>query len=147
MIEIMLIYAKLFVGVPYVWGGNNPLTGFDCSGFVQEVLSSGGIDPKGDQTAMDLYRRLSRLGWRSGLKEGSILFFGQTRNCITHTEIALNSTLMIGASGGDRKTKTKEDAARRNAFVKIRPISTRTDLVASIIPNFEEVTSDKYINL
>src|SRR5689334_11972930 len=29
--------AKQYQGIPYVWGGTDPSTGLDCSGFVQHV--------------------------------------------------------------------------------------------------------------
>src|SRR5437867_1504792 len=32
-----------FRGVPYLWGGRTPL-GFDCSGFVQQVMSGHGVE-------------------------------------------------------------------------------------------------------
>ena len=53
-VELMLNYAKSFIGTPYVWGANGG-GAFDCSGYVQEVLSCIGLDPKGDQTAQKLY--------------------------------------------------------------------------------------------
>ena len=36
-------YALQFQGVPYVFGGTDPATGFDCSGFTQYVFAHFGI--------------------------------------------------------------------------------------------------------
>ena len=36
--------AKKYLGVPYVWGGTDPATGLDCSGFVQQVYEDLGIE-------------------------------------------------------------------------------------------------------
>jgi cell wall-associated NlpC family hydrolase len=54
--DLLIQYAMSFIGVPYRWGGSNPITGFDCSGLVQEILKSVYMDPPGDQTAEALYQ-------------------------------------------------------------------------------------------
>ena len=36
--------AKKYIGVPYIWGGTNPATGMDCSGFTQRVFKDLGIE-------------------------------------------------------------------------------------------------------
>ena len=36
-------YALQFQGIPYVYGGTDPATGFDCSGFTQYVFAHFGI--------------------------------------------------------------------------------------------------------
>lgn len=39
----LIAYAEQFVGKPYVWGGTDPHTGADCSGYIQYVYAHFGI--------------------------------------------------------------------------------------------------------
>lgn len=39
----LIAYALTFVGKPYVWGGTDPNTGADCSGYIQYVYKHFGI--------------------------------------------------------------------------------------------------------
>ena len=136
MILAMILVAQSMLNTPYLWGGNSPLIGVDCSGFVQAVLSSVGIDPPGDQTSQGLYNSLSKKGWASRLGKGSILFFGKSRTELSHTAIAIDDTLMIEAAGGNSKTKTLADAIKADARVKISMIKRRSDLIAVLRPQF-----------
>jgi cell wall-associated NlpC family hydrolase len=122
-------YAYSFVGTPYRWGGENPMTGYDCSGFVQEILRSVGLDPKGDQTAEDLYNKIFSISkFQPELKPGSLVFYGSPDK-IKHVAFAVNNFQVIEAGGGNSKTKTMEDAENQNAFVRIRPFDSRFDCV------------------
>jgi len=84
--------AYQYLGVPYVWGGSTP-SGFDCSGFVQYVYKSQGIN----------LPRVSRAQAASGsyvsianAQPGDILYFGQSS--VTHVGIYIGNNKMIHAS-------------------------------------------------
>jgi len=40
--QAMLAEAEQYLGYPYVWGGTNPATSFDCSGYVSWVINHSG---------------------------------------------------------------------------------------------------------
>ena len=51
----LLAEAEKYLGYPYVWGGSNPSTSFDCSGFVSYVLTNSGLVNTGRLGAQGLY--------------------------------------------------------------------------------------------
>ena len=53
--QVLTMYFQSCLNIPYKWGGNNPIQGYDCSGFVQEALATINLDPIGDQTSHSLY--------------------------------------------------------------------------------------------
>jgi hypothetical protein len=65
-------YARRLVGVPYRYGGDSPLTGFDCSGFVRFVYRHFGVQlPHSSYADFGLGRRVAR----GSLRPGDLVFF------------------------------------------------------------------------
>lgn len=134
MVETLILYALLMIKTPYIWGGNNPNGGLDCSGFVLEALNSVVYPSLPDMSSQGLYDHFKANKYRSGLTRGSLLFFGKATNQISHVAIAIDEFSMIEAGGGGRGTLTTKDAIRHNAMVRIRPIKRRKDLIRAILP-------------
>ncbi|MDB4883171.1 MAG: hypothetical protein JWL95_1937 [Gemmatimonadetes bacterium] len=89
--------ADRYVGVPYVWGGNTPSSGFDCSGFTKYVFAAQGIQ----------LPRTSREQARAGdgvpvdfgeMVPGDLLFFAEPGEAISHVAIYVGSGRIIHAS-------------------------------------------------
>lgn len=133
-IEVMVNYACEFIKTPFVWGGDD-FSGFDCSGFIQEVLASVGLDPKGDQTAQKLYDTLSKQ-WQqiTTARRGALVFFGKSLSEITHVAVMYDRHHMIEAGAGGKRTLTIGDAIKQNAFVRMRPLNNRSDLLTILFP-------------
>lgn len=139
-IDAFLLSLTSCLNLPYRWGGDNPLTGFDCSGLAQWALNSCGIDPPGDQTAQALYDYFRDRGNHAPRSMvGTLVFYGKDHKSITHVAVMLNQFQVIEAGGGDSKTITRENAAARGACVRIRHADARTDIVARIKPDFSKV--------
>jgi hypothetical protein len=122
--ELSLAIAWGFLGTFYTWGGDDP-SGFDCSGILVECSKAVGKLPRrSDFTAAGLYLRWKHLGIPAqNMRPGDVVFFGKGGR-VTHVEICVlaHPALAIGASGGGKRTKTRQDAIKDNAFIKVRPV-------------------------
>jgi hypothetical protein len=122
--------AIRFLGQRYVWGGDDPINGFDCSGFVIEILKSVGKLPRdGDWTADQLFRDRFALRPRfktpGELKPGMLVFWAGASGKMRHIEMVwaiADTPITIGASGGGSATTTEAAAIKSNAYVKLRPV-------------------------
>ena len=134
-LEIIEKIAWHYLGTWYKWGGDDA-SGFDCSGFICELLQSiGKIGRKEDFSAQSLYNKFCYVKINEPIL-GALVFYGLDEKHITHVEFCLNERVSIGASGGGSHCLTIEDAILLNAFIKIRPIYSRSDIVGFVNPFF-----------
>ncbi|WP_158937686.1 C40 family peptidase [Burkholderia sp. S171] len=101
--------AETMIGVPYVWGGNTPAQGLDCSGFVRYVYAkaAGILLPR-------VSAQISRQGVavaQSDLHPGDLVFFNTTRGTATHVGIYVGENQFI-------------HAPKKGAFVRIESMKS-----------------------
>ena len=107
------------------------------SGLVQEILASVGLDPRGDQTAQKLHDYFEKEATMSAFPDfGALAFYGSSTKRISHVGFCLNRNLMLEAGGGGSRTHDLEDAKAQNAYVRIRPVDQRSDLVSVLMPGY-----------
>ena len=75
-------------GVPYQWGGDQPSTGFDCSGFVQYVLRQHNIAAPRTTSEQFLIGKQVEL---DQIRAGDLVFFSTVAPGPSHVGMAVNS--------------------------------------------------------
>lgn len=124
--------AKLFVGVPYLWGGTSA-KGFDCSGYTKTVFRLNGLELNRDANQQALMGEEVPVGKDfGGLKKGDLLFFGRKASDerperIWHVGIYLGGKEFIHCAGRVRINSFDENAPhydpeRLNTFVRARRV-------------------------
>ena len=132
-------YAKRFLLTPYIFGGAHPAFGLDCSGLVQIILASIGMDPHGDQSAQALWDHFAKEGaeiWEP--KVGALMFYGKDKDSITHIAFCVSAHQIIEAGGGGSNCTDLSKAIASEAFVRLRPIDHRKDLLGILYPSYPD---------
>jgi cell wall-associated NlpC family hydrolase len=79
---IAVSWALSQIGTPYIWGGETPGVGFDCSGLVQAAYAVAGVALP--RVAQDQYDRTPELAPEAPLAPGDLVFFGGGPGSIDH---------------------------------------------------------------
>ena len=111
-------YATNLIGTPYVWGGNTPEQGLDCSGLLYYIQKKAGSEVA-DMTASGYSMHGKKIGIGQK-KPGDFLFFGKP---VTHCAIYIGNGYMIESRGG-----RKNNADNPGMGVVKSPVSRRSDL-------------------
>ena len=92
----LITEAEKYLGYPYVWGGSNPDTSFDCSGFVSYVLTNSGLVNTGRLGAQGLYNVCTPVS-KANAQPGDLIFFVGTYDTpgVSHVGIYVGDGVMI----------------------------------------------------
>lgn len=125
LIDVALFFFEHNLGKPYIWGGDDPILGFDCSGgMILALQSVGRLPSKGDWRAKDLAQQFPVI---TRLVPGALVFWNRGAEIghvemVYHVDARSGTILTVGAAGGGSKTMTVADAIRDNAMVRIQPV-------------------------
>jgi cell wall-associated NlpC family hydrolase len=95
--EELIKTAESFVGVPYLWGGTSPNTGFDCSGLSMTVYQLNGLDlPRSSKEQYEAGTPVEK----NDLLKGDLVFFATSgKNKVAHVGIYVGDGRFIHAAG------------------------------------------------
>ena len=90
------VYAQKFVGNRYVWGGNDPHSGVDCSGFTKYVYShvAGVSLPR-------VSREQARTGTKidsSKMRPGDLIFYTNRKGTVNHVAMYIGNGQIVHAA-------------------------------------------------
>ncbi len=99
--------AKTMLGSPYLWGGTST-KGIDCSGFTKTSYFSQGIMLARDASQQALYGEQLNVS-DFNFQLGDLLFFGRSKNRITHVGMYIGDDRFIHSSGRVRISSFNPD--------------------------------------
>ena len=105
-------YAKQFLGLPYVYGGNGP-DSFDCSGFTKYVYKHFGKNLP--RTSADQYANAKKIS-KSNLQPGDLVFFTNGGSSVGHVAIYMGNGKIIHAANPKRGVCT--DSLNSNYYTQ-----------------------------
>jgi hypothetical protein len=101
--ESLVITARDFIGVPYLWGGTSAETGFDCSGLTMTVYQLNGLDlPRHSAAQYDAGETIDR----GDLQKGDLVFFAlRGRGKVSHVGIYIGGGQFVHAPSRGKKIR------------------------------------------
>ena len=107
----VLINALSLTGIQYKYGGNSPVTGFDCSGFVRYVFRNAA-----NLSLPPTARAIAQIGKsvkKDELQPGDLVFFNTLKSAFSHVGIYLGDNKFIHAPS---KGKAVQVESMQNSY-------------------------------
>ena len=132
---------KLIGAAPYIWAGNVPQVGADCSGLICHCLRVSGLDPH----LPDMSCQMLVDNYESQLvpefKPGVLCFYGRNKNKITHIMAVLsmwgpNMAVLAGMMKGDRTCTTAEISYAKRAMCGVTTGDYRKSSLVCMVDPF-----------
>lgn len=125
--DLAVSAAKEMLGIPYLYGGQTPDTGFDCSGLVVYSYTHAGVSLP--RTAYGQFK-VSQPISKENLKIGDLLFFRVSRTRISHVGIYLGNNRFIHAPSTGKLVSIArlDDPYWQKRFIRAGRISGRRSL-------------------
>lgn len=110
-------YAKKYLGLRYVSGGNSLSTGTDCSGFTKLIYKEFGVTLS--RTVKSQINNGSYIK-KSDLQKGDLVFYGYGKGVATHVAIYIGSGQVIHES--NRKDGVKISSVNMMEYITARRV-------------------------
>lgn len=129
----VLLRAIGLVGTPYVWGGNTPSSGFDCSGLIGFVYQEvAGI--RLPRTTQQMLHMPGQQVSRNQLQSGDIIFFATAgRGRVSHAGIYVGEGRFVHApsSGGTVRLDSVNAAYWNKAYLQAKRVLSSESMVSN----------------
>ena len=127
----VLLRAIGLVGTPYVWGGNTPSSGFDCSGLIGFVYQEvAGI--RLPRTTQQMLHMPGQQIARNQLQSGDIIFFATAgRGRVSHAGIYVGEGRFVHApsNGGTVRLDSVNAAYWNKAYLQAKRVLSSESMV------------------
>ena len=116
--------AERYLGTPYRYGGTSPVTGFDCSGFVQYVFARNAVrlprtSRQQARVGVSMPRRFS------SLTAGDLVMFAERGEAISHVAIYAGHNRIIHATSSGGTVRYDDLGTRRGQWFVEHMVAAR----------------------
>lgn len=116
--------AERYLGTPYRYGGTSPITGFDCSGFVQYVFARNQVKlPRTSRQQAKVGKAMPRRF--NSLAPGDLVMFAERGAPISHVAIYAGRNRIIHASSSGGAVRYDDLGTRRGKWFVDHMVAAR----------------------